>query len=429
MHTWQASARAAAVTTVFCATLALGCGSDDDESTNSASFTGRGPIVLAMGKDNSGVVSEILDQWNRKHPEERVRGIELSDSPDEQRRRMIQDARLESGEFTVLSLDVVWTSEFAANRWVSPLPRDRVNTSGMLRPTVEGASYRGSLIAMPWTTDAGLLYYRTDLLEKVGAKPPRTWTEMEQICAKVLALPEARGMSCYAGQFDKYEGLTVNFAEMVDSSKGTVVDENGKPHVDSPEAAKGLEFFTRAFADGLIPKKAITFKEEEGRQAFQNGELVFLRQWPYQWTLSNKRDGSSEVAGKFNVAPLPGLDGPGVSSLGGHNLAVSASAKNKATALDFISYATSERTQRENLLRSSNAPTDASLYEEPDLIAKYPYLPVLKESILHSVPRPRLVRYGDATAAIQAYAYRALNSQQDPEDALRDMQHDLSQLR
>ena len=103
-----------------------------------------------------------------------------------------------------------------------------------------------------------------------------------------------------------------------------------------------------------------------------------------------------KVAGKFDVAPLPGLNGPGVSTLGGHNLAISAFAKNKATALDFIKFFTSEDTQRANLSgHLAGADRTRSLYDDPALVKQYPYLPVLKESILNAEAAPAGGQYGD----------------------------------
>ncbi|MBC6451759.1 extracellular solute-binding protein, partial [Actinokineospora xionganensis] len=152
-------------------------------------------------------------------------------------------------------------------------------------------------------------YYRKDLLDAVGAKPPTTWAEMNAACDKVVATNP--GLSCYAGQFEKYEGLTVNFSEAVNSAGGDVVGEDGKPNVNTDKAKAGLDFLVEGVKSGKIAAKARTFKEEEGRRAFQAGELVFHRQWPYQYAKANATDGSSQVAGKFAVAPLPGLDGPG----------------------------------------------------------------------------------------------------------------------
>ncbi|MCM2579022.1 ABC transporter substrate-binding protein [Streptomyces meridianus] len=414
---------------VLAASLLAGCGSgsgSEDAGSKPPSFKGRGPITLATGKDTTGVMDKVLDQWNSTHPKEKVRMIELSESADEQRQRMIQNAELKSGDFSVLNMDVVWNAEFAANRWIVPLPKGEIDTGSMLKPTVEAATYRGNLYSAPWTSDGGLLYFRKDLLEKAGAEPPKTWAEMKKTCDKVLKLPEAKGMSCYAGQFDKYEGLSVNFSEMIHGAGGSVVDKAGKPTVNTPEAKKGLKWFADAFKDGTIPKEAITYKEEEGRQAFQKGDLVFHRQWPYQWALANAKDGSSKVAGKFNVAPLPGLDGPGTSSLGGHNLAISSDAKNKATALDFIKFMTNKENQKKRLLLTSQAPTNAALYEDKELLKKFPYLPTLKASINGAEPRPRVVQYGDATAAMQEAAYGALSGKTSPDAALAQLQKKLA---
>jgi multiple sugar transport system substrate-binding protein len=277
-------------------------------------------------------------------------------------------------------------------------------------------------------SDGGLLYYRKDLLDAAGVQPPETWQEMLDACAKVKALPQGAGIGCYAGQFEKYEGLTVNFSEAVNSAGGVVVGDDGTPNVNTSEAKEGLDNLVNGFKDGTIPEKAITFKEEEGRRAFQAGELLFHRQWPYQWALANKTDGSSQVADKFNVAPLPGVDRPGVSTLGGHNFAISAFAKNQATALDFIKFFGNEENQRSNLLATSQAPTRAGLYEDQELTDKFPYLPVLKESILGAKQRPSVVKYGDVTTAIQEEAYAALTGEKTSDEALADLQSKLDEL-
>ncbi|MCF6525884.1 ABC transporter substrate-binding protein [Streptomyces sp. JJ36] len=417
----------------LCSLLAAsGCGSGDSSSESGSgdmTFEGRGPITYVAGKDTTGTMQAQLDRWNKKHPDQKVTFIELPTDADAQRQQMIQNAETESDAYTVLSLDAVWTSEFAANRWIDQLPKDEFPLDTMLQPVVDTATYRGKLYAAPASSDGGLLYYRTDLLEQAGvAEPPATWDEMKKACAKVLKLPEAEGMTCYTGQFEKYEGLTVNFSEAVHSAGGVVTDANGKPNVDTPEARRGLDFLVDSFEDGTIAKKAITYQEEDGRRAFQKGDVVFMRQWPYAYALLNKKDGSSDVAGKFDVAPLPGADGPGTSSLGGHNLALASSAKNKATALDFMKFLSNEENTRKNLKAASLAPPYATLYEEQELIEKYPYLPELKESIVRAKPRPRVVRYGDVTRAIQEEAYAALNGRKSSAAALKSLQKSLEKL-
>lgn len=392
-------------------------------------LTGRGPITYVQGKDTSGSVQEQLDRWNKDHPDEKVTLIELPDSADAQRQQMIQNAQTKSDAYTVLSTDVVWTSEFAANQWISPIPEDGLPLDKMLPPVVETAKYRGKLYAVPATSDGGMLYYRKDLLQAANiAEPPKTWAEMTDACKKIQATPQGKGVECFVGQFEKYEGLTVNAAEAINGAGGVITDDEGKPNVNTAEAKAGLQFLADGFKQGYIPKAGITYQEEQGRQAFQAGKLIFHRQWPYQYNLASKNDGSSKVVGKFAVAPLPGKDGPGVSSLGGHNLAISAFAKNKATALDFIKFFSNEENARQNLLINSNAPVYTEMYSDEELVKKFPYLPILKQSIETAKPRPRVVKYGEVTSAIQEAAYSAISGATPVDAALSDLQSKLEKL-
>ncbi|MGX7824657.1 ABC transporter substrate-binding protein [Actinokineospora sp. 24-640] len=428
----SAAVRFAAIATVVA--TAAACGSSDPEPAaqgngdQPAALEGVGPISLATGKDTSGNLQKQVDEWNSKHPDQKVTVIELPESADAQRQQMVQNAQTKSDAYAVLNLDVVWTAEFAANQWVAPLPEAEFPMDKLLPATVETGKYFNKLYSVPTTSDGGLLYYRKDLVEAAGAQPPKTWAEMAATCEKIKAKPENAKLSCYAGQFEKYEGLTVNFSEAVNSAGGDVVGEDGKPNVNTEEARKGLEFLVEGVKSGMIPDKARTYKEEEGRRAFQAGELIFHRQWPYQYALASATDGSSKVAEKFDVAPLPGLDGPGASTLGGHNYAISAFTPNKKTALDFIKYMVDEPQQRANLEATSLAPTWASLYDDPALVAKFPYLTGLKASIENAEKRPAVVKYQEVSTAIQEAAYSAMSGKVAPADALATLQTKLEQL-
>ena len=374
------------------ALLATACGSGDDGSSSgggsssAGALEGRGPITFATGKDTSGNLQNQLNAWNASHPNEKVELKELPEDADAQRQQMVQNAQAQSDAFSVLNMDVVWTSEFAANQWITQIPEDKVPDLGKLIPaTVETAKYRDKLYGVPVTSDGGLLYYRKDLLTKAGiAEAPKTW--------------------------------------------GEVVGKDGKPNVNTPEAKAGLDELVNGFKTGAFPKAAITYKEEESRRAFQDGKLLFLRNWPYVYSLANKTDGSSKIAGKFAVAPLPGKSGAGVSSLGGHDYAISSFAKNKATAIDFINFMASEERQKANIEKTSQAPTWQSLYDDAALNKQFPYLAPLKASILGAQPRPRVVKYGDVTAAIQQAAYDALTGKQTSDQALSGLQTKLESL-
>ena len=375
---------------------------------------GRGPITYVQGKDNSNVVRPLIEKWNAAHPNETVTFKEQTDQADQQHDDLVQNFQAKNANYDVVSVDVVWTAEFAAKGWLQPL-KDKMalDTSKMLKPTVDSASYKGTLYAAPQNSDGGILYYRSDLVPTA----PKTWDEMMGMCS----IATANNIGCFAGQYAKYEGLTVNASEAINSFGGSVLDKDGKPSLNTPEAKAGLENLATAYANGNIPKEAITFQEEQGRQAFQDGKLLFHRNWPYVYNLA-ATEGSSKVKDVLGMTALPGVDGPGASTLGGHSAGMSVYSKNKATALDFLKFLTSEETQKFYAVQGSLAPVLGALYDDQELVTKLPYLPVLKTSIENAVPRPVTPFYPAVTKAIQENAYSAIKGEKSVESALSDMQ-------
>ena len=402
---------------VAVALAAAACGGGDGSSSNKSASGGtdtRGPITYVQGKDNSNVVRPLIEKWNAAHPNEKVTFKEQTDQADQQHDDLVQNFQAKNANYDVVSVDVVWTAEFAAKGWLQPL-KDKMalDTAAMLKPTVDSASYKGTLYAAPQNSDGGILYYRKDLVPTA----PTTWDEMMGMCT----VAEENGIGCFAGQYAKYEGLTVNASEAINSAGGSVLDADGKPSLNTPEAKEGLENLASAYADGSIPKEAITFQEEQGRQAFQNGKLLFHRNWPYVYNLA-MTEGSSQVKDVLGMTALPGKAGPGASTLGGHSAGMSVYSKNKATALDFLKFLTSEETQKFYATQGSLAPVLGALYDDQELVAKLPYLPVLKTSIENAVPRPVTPYYPAVTKAIQENAYSAIKGEKTVDAALSDMQ-------
>ncbi|WP_406634334.1 ABC transporter substrate-binding protein [Pseudarthrobacter quantipunctorum] len=391
-----------------------GGGTTGGGSDAEANLEGRGPITYVQGKDNNNVVRPLIEKWNAEHPDEQVTFKEQTDQADQQHDDLVQNFQAKTDDYDVVSVDVVWTAEFAAKGWLQPL-KDKmaIDTNGMLEAPVESASYKGTLYAAPKDSDGGILYYRKDLVPEA----PKTWDEMMGMCS----IAKENNIGCYAGQYKQYEGLTVNASEAINSAGGSVLNDDGKPNLTTPEAEEGLNNLVEAFKDGNIPAEAITYQEEESRRAFQEGKLLFHRNWPYIYSLITT-EGSSAVKDKFGMAPLPGKDGPGASSLGGHSAAISVYSKNKATALDFIKFLTNEEQQKFFANQASLAPVLSSLYEDQELVSKLPYLTVLQESIANAVPRPVTPFYPAVTQAIQENSYAALKGEKSAEQALADMQ-------
>ncbi|MFJ8749460.1 ABC transporter substrate-binding protein [Streptomyces sp. NPDC102441] len=385
---------------------------------------GRGPMTLATAGDLTGYLGSLLEGWNRAHPQEKVTLVELPDSADETRAQMITELRSGAGRYDILNIDVAWTSEFAAAGWIAPLEPERFPLEAFLPPVVDTATYAGKLYAVPYVTNAGMLYYRKDLLDLEGEQPPRTWAELER---QARTIAPKYGVGGYAGQFLPYEGLTVNAAEMVYSAGGSILGSEGeRVTVDSAAARTGIGLLARGVRDGWIPRVALTYTEEESRQAFQDGRLLFLRNWPYAFAGASGRD--SKIAGKFDAVPLPGRGGSGTSVLGGSNLAVDAHARHPASAKDLIAYLSSDQAQRKVLIDGSLPPVRASIYQDPELIRQFPFLPTLRASVLAAAPRPKSPRYEQVSLAIQAVTHDAMTQQQGPEAAVRRLAKELAAI-
>jgi multiple sugar transport system substrate-binding protein len=417
---------AVAVSTAVVASLVAACSSGGSSSSGGSGGGGggggggRGPINVVQGKDNNNVLPTIAQMWNKDHPNEKVTFKQQSDKADDQLQDLQQHFQAKDPSYDVVSVDVIWTAQFAAQGWIEPLKGQyaMTNQKDLLPATLKAATYAGNQYAAPSSSDGGMLYYRKDLV----STPPKTWDELIADCKKAPA-----GTGCYAGQYANYEGLTCNATEAINSAGGVVVKEDGKtPNVDTPEAKKGLDFLVNGFKQGYIPKDAISFQEEQSLNAFQSGKLLFLRNWPYAVSLL-KTSGASKVKDKFDIAPLPGSGSgehatQGASTLGGHSWAISVYGKHKATAHDFLVFSESDAVQRINLTKATLAPVITSLYSDPALAAKFTYLPILLKSIQTAIPRPVTPFYPAVTKAIETNVYAALQGQKSTDQALKDLQ-------
>lgn len=407
---------------------AAACSNDSGGSSGSggAELTGTGPITWVQGKDNSaGKVQERIDAWNALYPDEEVTLIELSAEADQQRQSMINNAQTQSDAYDVISVDLVWVAEFAANKWIVELPADELKNDDIIPAVWDTGLYMDKMYAVPFVTDSSMMFYRKDFLAEAGVEVPTTWDEVKAAVAAVRALPGHEDIGGFGGQFAKYEGLTCNASEFIHTAGGAFYDDKGEVVVNSPESTAGLQALMDAFKDGTIPQAALEWKEEDGRSAFEDGKLLFYRQWPYQY--ANDLDTIGED--KFGVAPLPSIGGKAfVPTLGGHNCAISAFSKNKATALKFIQWWISEESERYALETQTLAPILGSLYEDSALLEQFPYLTTLRESLDSAKGRPSAVAYGDVTAAIQDAVYPAVKQETTAEEALAALESSLKAL-
>ena len=390
------------------------------------SADGIGPITFAIGKDNSSWLRGVMAGWNQRHPGQKATLLLLPEAANDQLAQLVANLQAKSDLYDVIDMDVIWTAEFASNGWIIPLPPSQFPLGEFLKPAVDTAMYRGRLYAVPDYSNAGLLYYRKDILAKAGQQPPRTWGQLQQL-AKTVA--PRYGLYGYAGTFAPYEGLTVNFAEAVQSAGGSILSPEGTSvTVNSAKALQGLEFLVNGFRQGWIPEVTLTYEEESSQAAFAAGKFLFLDNWPAVYAALSVPGPQNQVYGKFGVAALPGPAGMGSSSLGGANLAISAYSRHQQTALNFITYMTDLANERQMLEQGSFPPVWTKLYTDKSLIRSHPYLPVLEQAINSARPRPTITNYDQASLAISSTVYQALTQRKEPQQALTEMAGQLTQI-
>src|SRR4029079_12594596 len=190
----------------------------------------------------------------------------------------------------IFSVDVVWPG-ILGTFFLDLKQYTGGAESPHLQPIIANNTVDGKLVAMPWYTDAGLLYYRKDLLEKYKEEVPTTWEQMTAPAKRIQDAEKKAGakeMWGFVFQGKAYEGLTCDALEWVASfGGGTIVEPDGKISIDNPKAVIALEL-AASWPGTIAPVGVLNFEEEEARTAFQSGNAVFMRNWPYAWATAQE---------------------------------------------------------------------------------------------------------------------------------------------
>src|SRR5215470_7083153 len=346
----------------------------------------------ALGKEFE-LCKAGAEAWAKKTGNE-VKFVSTPNSETDRIALYLQMMAAESPDVDVFQIDVIWPG-LLASHLVDLTPYLPQGLKEQHFPTIiDNDTVDGHLVAMPWFVDAGLLYYRKDLLEKHGASVPDQWTDLAATAQKIQDAEHKAGNQRLWGfvfQGRAYEGLTVDALEWIASSGGgTIVDASGKITVNNPQAVAALDL-AAGWVGKIAPEGVLTYGEEEARGVFQSGDAVFMRNWPYAWALANASD--SPIRGKIGIARLPkgGPDGKHVAALGGQQLAVSKYSAHPKLAADLVLYLASASEQKRRAIEGSFNPTIASLYKDPEILQANPFMGDLRDVFANTVARPSRV--------------------------------------
>jgi multiple sugar transport system substrate-binding protein len=349
-----------------------------------------------------------------------VRSETLPWSSDEQHQFYVINLEGQSPGFDVMMLDVIWVPEFARAGWLLDLT-DRVGPDELtphFPSAVAAATWAGRVWAFPWNMNVGLLYYRTDLLDRHGLRPPVTWDDLVEQVRRIRAAERDPRLDGYVWQGKQYEGMVVNVLEALWAHGTSVLGPDETAFPDPARATEALGFLRRLVATEVSPAWTTAADEELSRRAFGDGRAIFLRNWPYVLDLVEAP--GSAVRGRVGIAPLPGgPGGPGAGSTGGAHLGVARGTAHPDLAVALARFLTGERAQRA-MTAATLYPSRTALYHEPALVARNPWLPRIHDLMMAGRPRPVTPSYLVLSTTLQPELSAVLVGLKSPARAIAD---------
>jgi multiple sugar transport system substrate-binding protein len=369
---------------------------------------------------------QSLASFERANPGVLVRAETLPAASDEQHQFYAINLAARSADFDVLALDVIWVAEFARAGWLRDISHllPEAQRNEFFQGPIEAVTWQGRIYALPWFMDAGVLYYRKDLLAKHRLVPPKTWDELAN-AARTIRERE-RGMHGFVWQGKQYEGLVCNALEYLWSNGGEVLHA-GRVVLDSPSNRAALAFMRELITSGVTPEFVSTLTEEPAREVFGRGTAAFLRNWPYAWHLFEQQ--GSAVRGKVGVSALPHFAGQqSAATLGGWQLGVNRYTKHPQAAERLAQYLVSPAAQKALALAYGYNPPRRGLYKDKELLAAQPFLGELRAVYESARPRPVTPHYVRMSQVLQTELSGALAGLKTPERALADAQRDIEAI-
>lgn len=376
------------------------------------------------------------DRYMQENPGVTVEVLEVPDLADNRLGLYLQFFEAQSSEVDVYQIDVIWPGDLAVH-FVDLYDYGARDVADQHFPAIiENNTVDGRLIGIPWFTDAGLLYYRTDLLEEYGFDgPPETWAELTEMAQTIQDGERAAGQSDFWGfvwQGNAYEGLTCDALEWIASNEGgSIISPDGVITVNNPNAVEIIDL-AASWVGTISPPGVTGFGEEDARNMWQAGNAAFMRNWPYAYSLG-QQDGSA-VAGNFDVRPLPAGDtmgGEPAATLGGWQLGVSRYSNNPELAADVALFLASYDEQKVRAVEGSLNPTIMALYEDADVLEAVPFFGSLFDVFTNAVARPSTAtapNYAQVSSAFYTAIHSVLTGQEDAETALALLEIDLEAL-
>ncbi|MED1944083.1 MULTISPECIES: extracellular solute-binding protein [Brevibacillus] len=384
-------------------------------------------LVYARGKDATDSTKKLVEAFQKAHPNIEVEIREMPADSGQSHDQYVTMFSAQSSEIDVFDLDVIWPAEFAQAGYLLPLDRlmeqDGIETGKYIKGAMDAGNFGGQQWTMPKFIDAGLLFYRKDLVSEA----PKTW---DDLIAQAKATKGKGGTKFgYLMQAKQYEGLVCNFVEFSASYGGKILDEQGKVAVNNPATIKGLKKMIEVVKSDFVPTNITTFMEPESHTAFLEGQAPFIRNWPYQFALAQDQ-AQSKIVDQVGIAPLPAGDAGSAAALGGWMGGINKFSKHPKEAWEFLKFMTGPEGQKISAVEGGLAPTYLPAYEDADVQKASPLFANkdFVDGVSAAVSRPTTPIYPKISEVIQIEVSKALAGQQTAEQAVQSMETQMNDL-
>jgi multiple sugar transport system substrate-binding protein len=338
--------------------------------------------------------------------------------------------------YDIATTDIVWAGQFAESGWTVELS-DLIKRDGAeinvddIYPVLMKAlgNYDGKQVAFPFAGYANVLAYRTDLYEAAGLKPPST---MEELVADAKKLTDkSKPIYGFVANGQKGPAVAQDWMQYNAQMGGSILGSDGKPALNSDANVKSLEVY-KALFDEDAPPGAADYDWGGREESFRQGLVANMQTWSVG-AAGYGDPAQSKVVGKYGIELAPPGEGlPKKYGVGGWGLAINADIgpKQQEAAWAFIKWITSPAVHKEMNMKGASSYLRISETHDADLLAKFPFLPVIDETFLNGDGdyRPRIPQYPQIQDILGTAVNAVLVGNVEPKKALDDAQAEAAKL-
>ena len=393
-------------------------------------------LTLAV---NSGVEGDALKQAALDYESQTGVHINIAEFPYSNLfEKELLDLNARSGAYDLIMLDDPWFPRFASQQLLAELTpllqsRGREGPDDDFVPTsiaLGREPYQtGALYALPYVGNSQLLFYRKDLFAKHNLKEPATWDDV-LAAAKTISERETDGapgggrVYGYVMRAAQGNAAVADFMPIFWAFGAEMFDTNGQPQVNSQEGIAALKFMLEL--GKYSPPGYASFNADEVGAHLLQGTAAISINWP-AWISAFNDASRSRVIGKMEFTVMPNARNPGRAEIGNWLIAIPRDARNKEAAADFLLWATAAEQMKRSALRG-NPPTRKSLFNDPELVVKFPAFPAQLRSLENSKPRPRTPFWNEIENVFGIYLSKANSGELSPEDAMNQANSEIAKI-